>query len=157
MTTLQIKALIILGILLAAFGAGWSVNGWRLSSNYQAEKLAQQEANQKAFATLLDQRDKMAADLTAATDAAMQKLGESQNETNRLRNRAGSGAVGLRIATTCPTSGLSTQAAGDASVDSGTWAGLAPIAQRAYFNLRAGIDQAAAQLAACQSELTIRQ
>lgn len=157
MTAMQIKALIILGILLAAFGAGWSVNGWRLNSHYQEEKVAQQEANQKAFATLLDQRDKKAAELTAATDAAMKKLGDSQNETNRLRNRADSGVVGLRIATTCPTPGIQTQGPSNASMDTGTWSGLAPIARRAYFDLRAGIDQVAAKLSACQSELKIRQ
>lgn len=157
MSPATIKAIAVLAILLAAFGAGWSVNGWRLNSNYQAEKLAQQEANQKAFATLLDQRDVKVAAITASDDAHMKQLQESQNETNRLRNRIGSGAVGLRIATSCPTSGLTTEGASNASVDSGTWAGLAPIAQRAYFNLRAGIDQATAQLAACQSELKIRQ
>jgi len=154
--TTQIKALLILGVLLAAFGAGWAGNGWRLDAKYQSEAKAQLKASIKALEVLTDERDALSAKLTAADDAATAKLREAQNETARLRN-ATPGTIVLRVAAKCPAAGNSAKTASYPGVDTGTGAELAGTARQAYFNLRDAIDYATGQLNACQAELKLRQ
>jgi len=124
-----------------------------------AAKLAQAEVNRRAFAKLLSDRDAKAALLTTANDTALKQLGDSRHETARLRDSLASGTVGLRINATCPQSQprLGPQVTNDPSVDIGTGARLDKVAERSYNALRDGINQAAAQLSACQGELKIRQ
>ena len=136
---------LILGVLLAAFGAGWAGNGWRLDAKYQAEQTAQLRANAKALAALTTERDALSA-----------KLREAQNETTRLRN-ATPGTVVLRVAAKCPAAGSTAQTASNPGVDTGTGAELAGTSRQAYFNLRDGIDYATGQLTACQGQLRLRQ
>ena len=152
--SVQAKAFLLLAAFLIGLGAGWRVESWHLTSKYEAEKRVQLEVNQKAFAALVADRDAKDARLTASNDKYLKQWRAAQNETNRLRN---SDSVGLRIAAICPTTGSPPKATGYASVDTGTGAELDVTSRRAYYALRDGIDQVEAKLAACQSELRIRQ
>lgn len=153
----------ILGVLLVVAALVWW-NGYVASveskgydkavAESTARELAQARANQQAFAKLIADRDKQAAALTAANDKALKKLGEAQNETNRLRNVD---SYGLRVRALCPNSGQSAQGATNASLDTGTGAELDSVARQDYNALRKGIDRTEAKLAACQAELILRQ
>lgn len=148
----QAKAFLLLAVFLFGIGVGWRVENWHLS----AEKIAQLEANQKAFAAAFADRDAIAAKLSAADDKHSDELRKAQNETNRLRDHLANTSGGLRINALCPPASPITPATGGARVDIGTGAELAATARQAYFALRDGIDRASAQLAACQDELRIR-
>lgn len=139
----------------AAFAGGWSVNGWRLSSEYSAERLVAVQNARDALTRLTAERDALAAKLAASDDTHLAHLRTAQNETNRLRDCLRSGACGLRIAAVCPPAGSPAVAAGP-GVDTGAGARLDGAAESAYFALRDGIDRAQAQLAACQGELRLR-
>lgn len=136
----MIKLYLSIGAVLAGFAFGWAANGWRLNAHFESEKL------EAAKATL-----RLADSLALANDENLKKLKDAQNETSRLRAGVGSGAIGLRINATCPES-----TAPGAGVDPAAGAELAGNARQSYFALRDGIDQASAQLMACQSELTLR-
>ena len=43
------KLFIVAGCMIAGFTAGWMVNGWRMSSSYQAEKAEVVQANADHF------------------------------------------------------------------------------------------------------------
>ena len=124
-----------------------------------AAKLVQAEVNQKAFAALIADKDAKNALLSASDDKHSKALRTSQNETARLRDSLASGTVGLYVNATCPQSQprLGPQTTSNSSVDIGTGARLDKVAERSYNALRDGINQATAQLAACQGELKIRQ
>ena len=132
------RAALASGALVAAFVAGWTVNGWR-----GAAKAMDAQVHIEA----------MAARLRASDDLHAAKLQEAQNETNRLRDRVSAGPVRLLVAAKCPDV---PQAASAPGVDSGTGAELDPAARSAYFALRDGINRAETKLAACQAELTER-
>ncbi len=129
------RAALASGALVAAFVAGWTVNGWRGVAK-SADAQAQIEV--------------MVARLRASDDLHAAKLQEAQNETSRLRDRVSAGPVRLLVAAKCPDV---PQAASAPGVDSGTRAELDPAARSAYFALRDGINRAEAKLAACQGEL----
>jgi len=157
---LVVAALVWWNSYTASIEAKGYTHGYdKATAEATAAKLVQAEVNRLAFAKLLSDRDAKAALLTAANDTALKQLGDSRHETARLRDSLASGTVGLRIAATCPQSipRLSPQAASVPSVDIGTGARLDKVAERSYNALRDGINQAAAQLSACQGELKIRQ
>ena len=135
------RAALASGALVAAFVAGWTVNGWR-----GAAKATDAQAHIEA----------MAARLRASDDLHAAKLQEAQNETNRLRDRVSAGPVRLLVAAKCPADIPLPEAASAPGVDSGTGAELDPAARSAYFALRDGINRAEAKLAACQGELIQR-
>lgn len=151
----HLKAIAIATLLAATFGGGYQVASWRLTARANAEALDRARQSEKIIAARTAERDAMAADLAAANDKHLNALRRANDETNRLRDRLRDGAIGLRLAGTCPAL---PNADGTAStrVDSGTGAELDSNARRAYFALRDGIDRAAAQLAACQDELRVR-
>ena len=147
-------AAIISGLL--AFSGGYKVADWRLTGQYAAEKLKASQGATKALADMTADRDLLAGKLSAANDQHSNELRKAQNETNRIRDRLTNSSGGLRIAATCGESRLGPKTASGPRVDTGTGAELDPIARRAYFSLRDGIDRASAQLAACQDELKLR-
>jgi len=153
---LKTAAVVALIVGVLAFGGGYKVADWRLTGQYTAEKLEASQEAAKALAAMTDERDILAGKLSAATDKHVNELRNAQNETNRLRDRLANSDGGLRIAATCPESRLGPQASSPGRVDTGKGAELDPIARRAYFALRDGIDRAVAQLAACQDELRLR-
>lgn len=153
---LKTAAVVALVVGVVTFGGGYKVADWRLTGRYTAEKLEAAQGAAKALAAMTDERDILAGKLSAANDRHTDELRKAQNETNSLRDRLRAGAIGLRIAATCPDARLGPQTPSGARVDTGTGAELNEIARRAYFALRDGIDRASAQLAACQDELRLR-
>ena len=151
LTPAQIRVALAAGALVVAFGGGWTVNGWRLTSAHDAERLQAAENAAESLRLAQQSVDAMAARLRASDDAHAAKLRKAQDETNRLRS-AGS-SVRLLVNASCPDM---PQAASAPGVDSGTRAELDPAARPAYFALRDAIDRAEAQLAACQAELIER-
>lgn len=149
----------IVGYVLAAalaFGAGWSVNGWRLGQAHEAQARQASEQARETLRLMTESRDRLAADLKASDDIHAAKLQEAQNETNRLRDRVSVGDQRLRVAVRCPAAADVPRAASAPGVDSSAGAELDPTARSAYFALRDGINRAEAKLAACQGELSKR-
>lgn len=149
------QIIVALALAAAGFGGGWLVNGWRLTSEYNAEAATRAQAYAVQVGALTADRDALALKLTARDDANLDKLRKAQNETNRIRDCVRSGTCGLRVPVLCPVP-QSPSAAPGASVDTGTRAELDGAAGRAYFALRDGIDRAGSQLAACQDQLRLR-
>lgn len=151
----QLTAIVAAITALLAFGGGYKVADWRLTGQYDAERLTASQRAAEALADLTADRDALAGKLAAANDQHFDDLVKAQNETNRLRDALASRAIGLRIAATCPRLDAAPSAPSP-GVDTGTGAELDPTARQAYFTLRDGIDRASAQLAACQDELRLR-
>jgi len=152
------------GVVIAAFLAGWWINGDRWEARVSKQAQQQAESDRQAVVKLADiqrqrqaEQDALTARLQVAADQHLAALAASQHETASLRDRLRVGDVRLRIAATClgavPNSPAS---AASASLDTGTGAELDAAAGSAYFALRDGIDRAGAQLAACQAELKLR-
>jgi prophage endopeptidase len=144
-----------------AFGAGWSVNGWRLNgqiSDIQAKHATEQASASRAALTLQQERDaardalgKLQSDIDARGTIELTKV---KNENNLLRADVAAGVKRLRISAVCnaPASDLSGTAA-SGRVDTGATAGLTPDAEQNYFTLRSGIATTQTVLAACQATL----
>lgn len=154
--SILVRLAIIAGALLTAFGAGWAVNGWRITSAVNADHVqALHDANQ-AKERAEAQRDALAASIKASDDAHASQLQKAQNETNALRDRVSAGPVRLLVAAKCPAAGVVPAASSASSVDPGDGAELDPSARSAYFALRDGIDRAEGKLSACQGQLKLR-
>lgn len=69
MNPLLIKAGAILAVLAISFSGGWIVHGWK----YDAEQLAAQTANEKAFKVALDAVNGISAKLQTTTDGLDKK------------------------------------------------------------------------------------
>lgn len=151
----QLTALIAAIVAALAFGGGYTVADWRLTGQYDAERLTASQQAAEALADVTADRDALAGKLAAANDQHFADLVKAQNETNRLRDALASRAIGLRIAATCPRFDAAPSAPGP-GVDSGTGAELDSTARSAYFALRDGINRASAQLAGCQDQLKQR-
>lgn len=148
--------------LLAAFGAGWAVNGWRVGA--EVDRLKSEHAASVATANrsalvlqqrLDAERDRQAAELAAIDAAGQARLRSAQDENDRLQRCIADGTCGLRVNVTrgaCPA-GTVPGAAPTSSVDSGAGAELTPDARRNYFALRNGLGRVHAKLDACQDAL----
>lgn len=150
MIDLRVTLAAVLLVSAMAFGAGWTVRGWKASS--EALEAAQ---NAREALTLAEaEKNALAADLRAADDRFAQKLEESQHETNVLRDRVSAGPVRLLVAAKCPVAVPEAPAA--SGVDPEPRAELDPAARSAYFALRDGINVTEGKLQACQAELRLR-
>ena len=159
MTPTQIRLAVAAAGLVAAFSAGWCggwyTNGWRLSSGFNAERVAQRDAAAEVLRLALADRDRRAHELRTTNDTNLTKLQRAQHETNRLRDRVSSDAVRLRVGAFCPGVGVPAPAAAPGVAD-GAGAELDPTARRAYFALRDALDLSERKLTGCQAELTLR-
>jgi hypothetical protein len=154
--SVETKAALIVAIL--AFGggflSGYKVEGWHLTAKANAEEVQRTRAALAGRDEAMAAYSHLAGELSKSNDAHAAELRKSQDETNRLRDRLSSGAIGLRIGAKCPSP--EAPAAPGARVDTGTGAELDSASRRAYFALRDGIDHASAKLAACQEQLGLR-
>lgn len=150
------RAIIIALILAATFGAGWSVNGWRLGQAHEQERLQASEQAREALRLMTVSRDALAGALRASDDIHATKLQEAQNETNRLRDRVSVGDQRLRVAVRCPAAAELSGATPSAGLGAATSAELDSSARSDYFALRDGIIRTEATLAACQGQLNLR-
>lgn len=149
------RALIALAVAAAGFAAGWAVNGWRLTSQHEAE--ARERATQalRQLEHVTADRDRLAGALAQSNDTQLTALKGMQDETNRLRDCLRTGRCGLRVAASCPDP-TGAQGTTGTGLGAGAGARLDPDAEPAYFALREGIQRTQRKLAACQEQLTLR-
>lgn len=143
-------------LLLGSFGAGWTVNGWRLGQVMESDRAERAEMAAAQLKAATTERDHVAGLLVASDTKHAKELDDARKETNRVRDAVSAGSVRLRVAARCPDVPQAPAAASSPSVDHGAGAELDGSARQAYFALRDGIDRAGAQLAACQGELRLR-
>ena len=75
-------------IAVAAFTAGWMVNGWRMSSSYQAEKAEVVQANADHFVDVNKMVNEAATEHASKTYKLEEKIRELQKElADAKRNR----------------------------------------------------------------------
>lgn len=157
----MVNLLIALAVALAGFFGGWTSNGWRMGEQVQALKAqhektvadAEQASNQRLIA-LTNDRDAKADRLSAIDAQYTAQLSKARHENQALFDRINAGAVGLRIAATCPAKPAgSTEAAQGGGVDSAAGAVLDSVASRTYTALRANIVVTENTLSACQKSL----
>lgn len=149
------RALIALAVAVAGFAAGWSVNGWRLTGQHEAEARERATQTLRQLEHITADRDRLAGALAQANDTHLHALKGMQDETNRLRDCLRTGRCGLRVAASCPQPAGTNGAAGS-GLGAGVGARLDPDAEPAYFALREGIQRTQRKLAACQYELKLR-
>lgn len=161
MTPAQIKLAGVAIALAVAFGAGWAVNGWRLSSEVadlevEHSKAVATAANARSdeVVRLTGERDRLQGVLGTLDAAGLEKIKGEANETERLRTCVAAGTCGLRVRAVCPAAPAGVPGAPQSSsVDSGAGARLDGPAESAYFTLRGGILSAQNKLATCQASL----
>lgn len=146
-----IKLAAVLALLAGGFGAGWMVNGWRLISAHEVERVKRLEADAESGRLALLARDKKDGELRALRAAAASQLEKARDENRLLRDRVDLGSVGLRVRADCTTAMPS--AIGAAGGGAGASAELAADARPAYHALRDGIVVTESRLRACQAEL----
>lgn len=148
-------------VAAALFGAGWAVNGWRLGTAVADLKAQHSDAVAKAataagkqLADVTADRDRLAGKLSDIdTDMTALKKGKKDAE-DKLRLAVRSGAVGLRVAATCPAvNAAATGTAQGIGLDSGTAPVLDSAAEQDYFALRQNIIDGETKLTACQTSL----
>lgn len=139
--------------LLVGAGGAWYVQGLRWDNNVADI----QHDSDVAIAANVDAVNQHLIASRAQTEAIRQTFIEykagKENETNRLERCIASGKCGLRVAAKCPT------VRADGTVSGGAVSGTAelePAAQRAYWDLRRGLDRQFAELQFCRSELKKR-
>lgn len=158
MSTVLVKLGLLAGAAVLGFGAGWGVNGWRLGAQMseQASQHAQAvtrsfEAGKVEQARLQALKDAQTAAVSVIDVDELAKLRKAQDENKTLRARVASGAVGLRVAASCPPSRGDLPPPGPAAgVDSEPGPVLSPAAGQDYFALRDNITLTERTLAACQ-------
>ena len=144
----QIIAATALASLLAGFGGGWAVNGWRLSGNLQQLKAehATALAKQSELARNTEtQNGLFVAGLSERIRQAEVKNGQLENERDAA---IAAGTQRVYVRAKCPASmpaNSATAAAGD-----GTGPELDPAYRQTLSDLRRGARDAAEQIAALQ-------
>ena len=74
------QSILIVACLIAGFTAGWLVNGWRLSSSYQAEKAEVVQANADHFVDVSRKVNEAATEHVSKTYKLEEKIRELQKE-----------------------------------------------------------------------------
>ena len=146
-----LKPYVYAAVAAALFGAGWAVNGWRLTATMERERSAAVTASAAELKRLTAERDALAGKLGAVDAAGTKELERLKNENDTLRGRVAAGSVRLRVAAVCPANTVSPTPG--SSVDSGTTAVLVATAEQDYFALRDNIGQTETKLTACQDAL----
>ena len=140
-----------LALLVVAFGAGWAVNGWRLTAAHEAEQRDRLEAEAESARLAERARDKKDAELRSIRAATASNLEKAREENRLLRDRVDLGSFGLRVRADCSTA--MPTALGSTGGGAGAGAELAADARPAYHALREGIVATESRLRACQAEL----
>lgn len=135
----RIKALIALALVAIVFGAGWAVQGWRLSGQH-AQELAKRDRQALAMAEAIKQAGIEANNAISAADArAWKGLEDDKKELGRLRGCVADRTCGVRLITKyVPTGGgASDSSAGSVGHDT---LELDAEVQRRVLDLREAID-----------------
>jgi len=93
------KALIVLSLVAIVFGAGWAVNGWRLSGEH-AQELAKRDREALAMAEAVKQAGIEANNVISDADQrAWKGLENDKKELDRLRGCVADRTCGVRLIT----------------------------------------------------------
>jgi len=141
-----------LALLVGAAGA-WYVQGLRWETDVQERDLATAQAIQLNVDAVNQHLIASRAQTEAIRQTFVEYKAGKENETSALERAVADGTKRLRIKASCPTMRADGTIPGGAV--SGT-AELEPAAQRAYLNLRRGLDRQFAELQFCRSELRKR-
>lgn len=139
----------------------WGVEHLRLSAELADTHLTHTEqlraitkANTQELERATRQAESLQQQVAALDTRYTQELTNAKANADRLRDAVDSGAKRLRILAKRPAHCPAVPGApGDTSLGDGAGLELDPVARRAYFSLRAGIDRDTAKLNACQGIL----
>ena len=151
--TLQLKILVLLGILLVGFGSGFGTRHYIASSQKKSAEIEDLKADKEEFKSYianLESRDATIRTLnqnlqTLEADSA-RSLDEALTEDDRLRNDVAT-AKRMRLkGTSCGPDGSGGQATAAGSQDDAADIELSPETRQLVFDLRASITEDAEQI-----------
>lgn len=153
------KPLAVFILLLVTWLHGHKVGAENMDHKWQAifskQQLQAAEKLAALDATYRKKEQDLQAEMAIADALAYQALQEKAHENEKLRAAVDAGAVRLRVKARCPILPAASEAAPGAGVGDDGTAELDPSARPDYFALRAGIENQAAQLSACQAILRV--
>lgn len=163
--TLDPRVWIVVALIAAAASGGWFVNGWRLSGDIEALKLAHAaeviKAQKAGADAVLAEQAKYNAreqERDAIDQQRTKELSDANEKLERIRAGVADGSIGLRIAATCTRTAPSVQGTtGPARVDDATAPELTPDARQNYLALRQGITTLTKQLEGLQDIIRSQQ
>lgn len=138
-------------ITVAAFVAGWYVNGWRWDAKYTDAQNSYATAQQKAADAAQSERDKIAADFAKRDGERNAELQTAIEQNKSLAADVAAGRKQLRVNAVC-AKGMP-ETARTASVGDADTPRLTGAAQQDYYALRDEIAQTGKMLLACQDLL----
>lgn len=145
---LSLRILVAGVVLVASFGAGWAVNGWRCEARERKTAGEYATALQTAMIEARRREAEMSEEIAAIDAQRTKEVQDAQADNDRLRADVASGVKRLRVRAKCPA-GVSAPPAAS-GVDTDAAAELSGAARQDYHALRAGIAQVTGQLLACQ-------
>ena len=141
----RIKALIALALVAIVFGAGWAVQGWRLSGQH-AQELAARDLQALEVAEAIKQAGIEANNAISAADVrAWKGLEDDKKELGRLRGCVAAGTCGVRLITKYVPTGGGASDSSPGSVGHDTIE-IDPDVQRRVLDHREAIGEDAAKL-----------
>lgn len=143
------KALIFLGLVATVFGAGWTVNGWRLSGHH-AQELAKRDREALTMAEAVREIGIRSNEIISQADAkGVKGIQDAKAETARLRKCIADGTCSVRLNADSPEQ---SNASPDAPGSLGNAAsGITPEAAGRVLDLWEAVDGDAAKLAYLQT------
>lgn len=144
------KARIIAAAIGAAtlFGAGWGVNGWRLSGQH-AQELAKRDRDALTVAAAVKQAGIVANNaISNADQRAWKGLEDDKKELGRLRGCVADGTCGVRLITQYMRDGGGDSSASSVGHDT---VEIDPDVQRRVLDHREAIEEDAAKLSFLQA------
>jgi len=152
---------ILLAAALAAFVAGWQIQGWRMGEQIAEANTRTAETLKSIAVTaankqreLQDEFDKKQAVWAAVEVEQYALLRDAEKQNDQLRADVDAGRKRLRVNAKCPASSdRLPETSPSTSVDNGSPPELNADARQYYYSLRDGIERVTKQLLACQSRL----
>lgn len=156
MPTFSWKVYAMAGAVVAAFAAGWFIQGVRwdrdvlsIRNAYQADQLLVSKANQAMLSNAIIQRDAAQAQAAKLSSQLQEKIRNAKSDNTRLANAVANGAVRLLV------NGKASSASGSVLVPGAGRTGsggnvvqfeLSDAARQSYFALRESVASDAAMI-----------
>lgn len=143
-----------LGVIAAAFAAGWIGNGWRLDAQIE-ERRAELAEQAVAFGTHVREEENRLRRLAEANDEKQsEELKNALSEIDDLRRRVSANPSVLRVAAQCPKRpAVVPPSDSSPGVDDAAGPRLTDAAQRDYFVLRERIALAGKMIEGLQTHI----